>query len=762
MKSGTRALAVKSAPWLILMMIASYVLTQRLELSFDLSAFFPRHSTFAHEVLLEQLKNGPGSRLLVIGLAGADREQLSEASNNLREALASSENFVNVLNGESMSDSMQIPEPIRSNYLLLDDIDYGPVALERALEQRLKDLSFGSGSELQNLIARDPFLATFNVLQRLAPVSLAGEMWFSADGSAVLMAETRAPALDLAAQADAVRIVRSAFADLSGLPGELRLELTGVGAFGLELQEVIRAEAKSRTILASCALVLVLLLFYRRFRLLLLVALPLGMGFLVGLALLTLIFDTIHGITLAFGFTLLGITIDYPLHLISHSRHGAGAIDRIWPTMRLGAASTAIAYLALAYSGSDGLAQLGIFSACGIIVAVIATRYWLPQLLSAEVVGRPAPTALISAPRLAYIPAIVALAAASLFASLSLSGGMWDDRISSLSPVPQARLQSDIRLRSAASTPDMRYQLVLSAPDLETLLQENEALDRSLGKMVDEGLLGAWQSAAQGLPSKRLQQIRMDAIPAADVLARDVSTAVSKTPFQPNTFQPFISNALTTRNGPFLSPGEFEESPLKSWLDAHLLHLDDQWVSLISLNAVQMPQLADWIESNHPNVDLVDLQQSSESLMRDYRNGALKTISVAAILIISLLMFAHYRTGQILWTALTVAASLALTVAVITAVHGQLTIIHLVALLLVLGLGLDYALFLTRAEDSAERKASHYAVLACVVSTTVTFGILGGSDIPVLKFLGLTVAIGSAISFVLAYSGSAVQSFRFN
>jgi predicted exporter len=124
-------------------------------------------------------------------------------------------------------------------------------------------------------------------------------------------------------------------------------------------------------------------------------------------------------------------------------------------------------------------------------------------------------------------------------------------------------------------------------------------------------------------------------------------------------------------------------------------------------------------------------------------------------------MFAHYRPGQILWTALTVAASLALTIGIITAVHGQLTIIHLVAALLVLGLGLDYALFLSRTEDSAERKASRHAVLACAVSTTVTFGILAGSDIPVLKFLGLTVATGSAISFVLAYSGSAVRSFRF-
>ena len=131
---------------------------------------------------------------------------------------------------------------------------------------------------------------------------------------------------------------------------------------------------------------LVIFVVFRRPRYLLLAALPLGMGFLAGLALVSLLFDKVHGITLAFGFTMLGVAIDYPLHLFSHARNCAGpmAIRRIWPTMRLGVTSTAIAYLALVFSGSQGLAQLGGFTATGIIVAMLVTRTWLPHWVSGE------------------------------------------------------------------------------------------------------------------------------------------------------------------------------------------------------------------------------------------------------------------------------------------------------------------------------------------------------------------------------------------
>jgi len=429
-----------------------------------LSAFFPQKSTLTHDILLEQLKNGPGSRLLVIGINGGGRDQLTKVSEQMRQELAANPVFVNVLNGELSDGAVITPEPVNRYYLLLGDIDYSRKSLSRALQLRLQDLAFGGGPALLDLIARDPFLLTLDLLQRLAPVEMNGEMWFAEDGSAVLMAETRAVAVDLAAQAEAVRSVKTAFSKLSGST-LLELEVTGVGAFGVELQKTIRAEAKKRSILAVGALLLVLLVVYRKPRLLMLATLPIGMGFLVGLALVSLFFDSVHGITLAFGFTLLGIAVDYPIHLFSHSQKNPGgvAIKRIWPTMRLGAASTVIAYLAIALSGSRGLAQLGIFTASGVIIAALATRTWLPVLMSGQRGPRSSARAELQHPILAYSPAIVILGLA-LFATYHVSEGeLWDDSLSSLSPVPQPRLLTDRSLRSAAGTPDMRYQLVLHA-----------------------------------------------------------------------------------------------------------------------------------------------------------------------------------------------------------------------------------------------------------------------------------------------------------
>jgi predicted exporter len=91
-----------------------------------------------------------------------------------------------------------------------------------------------------------------------------------------------------------------------------------------------------------------------------------------------------------------------------------------------------------------------------------------------------------------------------------------------------------------------------------------------------------------------------------------------------------------------------------------------------------------------------------------------------------------------------------------------LTIIHLVALLLVMGLGLDYALFVSRRETEVEQKATRHAVVACAITTTMTFGILAGSSIPMLKYIGLTIATGSAASFILAFAGSRLSKKGIN
>ncbi len=133
-------------------------------------------------------------------------------------------------------------------------------------------------------------------------------------------------------------------------------------------------------------MLVVLFAAYRRVGALVLSALPLASAAVAGLAAVSAVFGTVHGITLAFGFTLLGVAQDYPLHLLSHRRPGVAPADvarKLWPPLATGIASTSIAYLTFWFSGVTGLQQLACFTVTGLAVAGATTRWLLPPMMSA-------------------------------------------------------------------------------------------------------------------------------------------------------------------------------------------------------------------------------------------------------------------------------------------------------------------------------------------------------------------------------------------
>jgi len=66
-------------------------------------------------------------------------------------------------------------------------------------------------------------------------------------------------------------------------------------------------------------------------------------------------------------------------------------------------------------------------------------------------------------------------------------------------------------------------------------------------------------------------------------------------------------------------------------------------------------------------------------------------------------------------------------------------------------LGLHYALFFERRTgDIAEERRTLHATLVCVLSAVLVFGLLAASTLPVLRAIGLTVALGVAFHFCLS------------
>src|SRR5690606_35318918 len=147
-------------------------------------------------------------------------------------------------------------------------------------------------------------------------------VWFDRAGEeALLLARTRAAGFDPAAQAGVAAAIEAAIAAVSADSGS-RLLMTGPGVCSVEISARTAREAARIRLIGTFGLVLLYWLAYRRARMLLAGVLPLASAALAGIAAVTALYGGMHGITLAFGFTLIGVAQDYPVHLFSHLRPG--------------------------------------------------------------------------------------------------------------------------------------------------------------------------------------------------------------------------------------------------------------------------------------------------------------------------------------------------------------------------------------------------------------------------------------------------------
>ena len=204
-------------------------------------------------------------------------------------------------------------------------------------------------------------------------------------------------------------------------------------------------------------------------------ALPLASAGLAGLGAVALLFDGVHGITVAFGFTLIGVVQDYPIHLFSHQRAGVSPwanARALWPTLATGVASTCIAYVTFLFSGVDGLKQLAVFTIAGLGTAALSDA--LPAAgadrsgaarLRRFARGWRTPVARASrACRGRASVAGRARAASRSASSRFAPGAFWQNDLSKLTPVPADALARDAQLRDELGAPDVRYVLALRRP----------------------------------------------------------------------------------------------------------------------------------------------------------------------------------------------------------------------------------------------------------------------------------------------------------
>jgi predicted exporter len=771
------------------------IVVARAHYSTDLSAFLPAHPTPTQQLLVDQLRDGPAARLILIAIEQGDAAARARVSLGLVERLRKDPKFASVNNGEAGAGQGDREFLFQHRYVLSEAVNaqrFTTAGLSAAIRETIDDLASPAGLLFKSLLPRDPTGELLNVLDQLArsptPESRDG-VWVGSDGSrALAVAETAAKGSDSDAQSTAIDAIRAAFAAAAAAaelpPGggkRLQLRLSGPGVFAVAARAKIERAAVRLSIASSILVVTLLLLVYRSLPALGLGLLPVATGALVGIAAVALGFGAVHGITLGFGITLIGESVDYSIYFFIQSRQpqsGAAPVrgwqQLWWPTIRLGMLTSVCGFASLLPSGFPGLQQLGLYSISGLIAAALVTRYVLPALLPAHFairdvtpVGLRAGRVLQRAQRLS---GSALLLCGAVLATLALGvlyhnrESLWNRELSALSPISADDQIYDAKLRADLGAADVRDLVIVSGPDMESILRGAERAARALQSLVDEKVIGGFESPAAYLPSMATQESRRSSLPSAADLRANLNQAVEGLPVHADRLRPFLEDVEATRHAALVTPRDLAGTSLNAGFDALILHQKDQWNALLPLRSASTGAQIDLgkvtaalKDSQVDEARVLDLKQESDALYDNYLSEAVH-FSLAGFLALTILLLIALRSPRrvarvlapLVLAVLTVAAGL-----VIAGVH--LSILHLVGMLLIVAVGSNYALFFDRqanAEETGEEALTLAALVIANASTVIAFGLLSFSQVPVLVALGTTVAPGTFLALLFAAIGA--------
>jgi predicted exporter len=491
-----------------------------------------------------------------------------------------------------------------------------------------------------------------------------------------------------------------------------------------------------------------------------LVVLSLAVGTLGAMSVCYLLFDRVHMLTLIFGASLVGVAEDYGIHWLCYRLGDDGRSDprrllkMIFPGLLMAMLTTAIAYLGLALTPFPGLRQIAVFSASGLVFAFFTVICWFPVLdrgamKNSAWVERYGRTRSIW-PRLSRNRTSLAIMAISaILVGFGVARLSTNDDIRLLQNSPRALIDAQTKVSQLLAAPTLAQFYLVRGESPEAVLRREETLKTRLDGLVAAKVLTGYQALSNWVPSRDRQlhdrELVARALLAPDGALKKLSAQLGEDDGWAARFRQAAAKPAAP-----LTPEAFLQSPAgEPWRHLWLGQVDGGYASMVALRGVKradLPVLQAGAEGMQ-GVQWVDKVGETSSLLGRYRNYMGWVVLLSYITIYLLLLY-RYRAAAWRVLAPTVVAS-ALTIAFFGLIGQPLNLFHVLALLLILGMGVDYGIFLQESPSRHDRTA-WLAVGLSAASTLLSFGLLGLSQTPALQAFGLTMLLGVATVWLIA------------
>lgn len=686
--------------------------------------------------LLDRPINANATNLVVL-LRSSDPSELIQSLESTYQLFLESQLFVTVegrADTSGMLESYRQLEPYALNFA--PSVQFDERAGDRWTERRWYDPSVSA-----NQLSADPLQVNFGLIQFLSnqsrgfsmvqgwPLKQQEETW---GGVLLLSASSEANSYRWQQRFETL------LAEVVEQSHNKSVDVFVSGAPRYAYAAVQQAKSESSIIGGASFVLIAALLFYvfRRLVLLVTVILPLLIGSAFAIVVTSWWFSSIHVLTLVFGASLIGVSVDFAFHWLfaKHSTHLKEVNRLLW----VSAISTAVAFYLQSFSNYEIVAQMGVFAAVGVIGALTAVVLMFPVLTPAlPNVSRIVPQMIEAIPVISANPRVVFAVVGIAFAGL-LYHVSPDDDVRKLQAV-DAQLQSEQEIISEWLNIDFSpTYLIVRATDQEALVKSLYDVSSRLDRLQLAGDITAYDHPATRVLPYHIQRERVTKANAwLDEGGRWQRLEVEDN-FQraPEAEQERLNRLDVLTLDTLLA------LPMFSHLSSMVVEDEIDASAVVSISGAN--RNVSVALSGHEGETYIDRVELISQSLSDGRVQAQLWLAVALIcLFVGFAATAGIATS---FRRLSVVLSGVIGgLGLVTLSGVGLQVFVVLSLLLVVGLSIDYSVF---ADSYADARQS---IICSGLTTVLAFGLLAFSAVPVLQSIGFTVAGGVSAAMLMAF-----------
>lgn len=772
---------------LLLVLVGLITLVSKIRFEEDISKLIPINSE--NQDLQKVLKTVNFTDKIIVTIHRSDStdiEELTQYATEFGDSLeADFGKYVKYVRGKvNEDDLLRTMDFVYDNLpLFLDKNDYKIISgklqkdsISASTETNYRTLISPSGIVSKDMILRDPLGLSFLALKKLRQLGVTDDFVLK-DGFLVSTDEKNILLFITPKYASSETAENSKFAEkLYELQDTLDQKYSGKVSseyFGATLIAVANAKQIKNDIqftvgITFTLLILIFIVFYRKIYVPLILFVPTIFGGLMAVSLLYLLRGEISAISLGIGSVLLGVTLDYSLHILTHIRNNE-TIESLYKDVTepilMSSLTTALAFLCLLFLDSQALQDLGILAAVSVLGASVFALFFIPLVYKNPLTRKQQANIL---DKIADYPfhkntwLLIGLGVVLIVSIFTYHKVEFNKDISKLNYEPEEIKAAMQHLDELTDISSKSVYLATYGKSVESTLQLNDSIHGTLELLKEEGKIGSYSSIGALVRSQRDQREKIREWnqfwngPKKDSTELNLIKSGEERGFKPSTFNNFFT--FLDKDFHTLKPEDYQKIPSFLLEDYITTEADFTTITtLIKLDDNNAEEIRD-VFKTIPNTIVIDRQEMNETFLGNMKNDFNSLIGYCLIAVLFILFIFFRSFALTLVTAAPIFLTWFLTMGIMGLFHIQFNIFNIIISTFIFGLGIDYSIFMTKGllkelRTGEKVMVTHKtSIMLSVLTTILGVGVLVFAKHPALYSISIVSIIGIFSAMITSFT----------